>query len=116
MVKAYHHALGQSTGRHLYRERAKLKSHPGAAFFEATVSRGTPIVGWAVRDIHWPQGATLVSIRRGSSVLIPHGHTYIEAGDVITVFGTGKSREQLASLLEPGQDPTGEWERTVNPR
>ncbi|MEN8113774.1 MAG: chloride channel protein [Actinomycetota bacterium] len=116
VVKAYHHALGLSTGRELYRERVKLRSHPGAAFFEATIRRGAPMVGWAVRDVHWPQGATLVSIRRGSSVLIPHGHTYLEAGDTITLFGTGESREELVFLLEPGQDPTGEWTRTIETR
>jgi CIC family chloride channel protein len=116
VVKAYHHALGLATGRELYRERVKLRSHPGATFFESTIPRGSPMVGWAVKDIHWPEGATLVSIRRGPSVLIPHGHTYLEAGDTITVFGTGESREELGYLLEPGQDPTGEWTRTVQLR
>lgn len=109
VVKAYHHALGTSTDRHLYRERMHLRTQPGAAFFETPVLRGSPIVGSLVKDVRWPEGAVLVSIRRGSSVLIPHGSTAIELGDAITLFGTGESREELGFLMEPGQDPTSEW-------
>jgi CIC family chloride channel protein len=109
VVKAYHHALGTSTGRHLYRDRMQVRTQPGAAFFEAPVRRGSPIVGSLVKDVRWPEGAVLVSIRRGSSVLIPHGNTTIEMDDAITLFGTGESREQLGYLMEPVQDATGEW-------
>lgn len=114
VVKAYHHALGVSTGKQMYRERVKVRNQPGAAFFEAVLRRGTPIIGWAVKDVPWPESATLVSIRRGTSVLIPHGHTILEVGDALTLFGTGESREQLGYLLEPGQDPTGEWKKPSN--
>ncbi len=111
VVKAYHHALGTSTGRHLYRDRMQVRTQPGAAFFEAPVRRGSPIVGSLVKDVRWPEGAVLVSIRRGRSVLIPHGSTAIEMDDAITLFGTGESREQLGYLMEPAQDATGEWRR-----
>ncbi|MEA2024248.1 MAG: chloride channel protein [Actinomycetota bacterium] len=110
VVKAYHHALGTSTGRHLYRDRMRVRTQPGAAFFEAPVRRGSPIIGSLVKDVRWPEGAVLVSIRRGSAVLIPHGSTAIELGDAITLFGTGESREQLGFLMEPAQDPTSEWD------
>ena len=114
VVRAYHHALGLATGRELYRDRVKVRTQPGAGFFESMVRRGTPIVGWQVKDVNWPSGAILVSIRRGSSVLIPHGETVIEVGDTITVFGTGESREDLGFLLEPTRDSTGEWQRPTN--
>ena len=114
VVKAYHYALGIATDRQMYRERVKVRTQPGAAFFESTVRRGTPIVGWSVKDVHWPEGAILVSIRRDSSVLIPHGDTILEVGDTITVFGTGESRKELGFLLEPGQDSTGELLRPSN--
>jgi CIC family chloride channel protein len=109
VVKAYHHALGTSTDRHLYRERMQLRTQPGAAFFETPVRRGSPIIGSLVKDVRWPEGAVLVSIRRGSSVLIPHGSTALELGDEITLFGTGESREELGFLMEPAQNPTSEW-------
>jgi len=106
VVSAYHHALGTSTGRHLYRDRLKVRSQPGAAFFEIPVVRGSPVLGCHVKNIEWPGGAILVSIRRGSRVLIPHGDTVLEASDTLTAFGTGESREEVAFLLEPVSDPT----------
>ena len=100
VVSAYHYALGTSTGRHLYRDRVRVRTLPGSKFFEAEVHRGSPIDGEAVRDVAWPEDATLVSIRRGSQVLIPRGVTIIENGDILTLFGTGASREELGYLLE----------------
>ncbi|MCL1601982.1 MAG: chloride channel protein [Actinomycetia bacterium] len=105
IVSAYHRALGTSTGRHLYRDRLKVRTQPGAMFFEVSISKGSGAVGTLVKDIEWPNGAILVSIRRGSRVLIPHGDTTLEAADILTAFGTGESREKVASLVEPVHDP-----------
>ncbi len=109
VVKAYHHALGTTTGRELYRERVRLRRQPGTTFFEIPILRNSPLAGRAVRDLRWPEGATLVSVRRGSSVIIPHGSTMLHVGDVLTLFGTGQAREQIAALMEPTADRTGEW-------
>jgi Trk K+ transport system NAD-binding subunit len=105
IVSAYHHALGTTTGRHLYRDRLKVRTQPGAMFFEASIARGSTTVGTLVKNVEWPKGATLVSIRRGSRVLIPHGDTVLDAGDTLTAFGTGEAREQVAALLEPTTEP-----------
>ncbi len=106
IVAAYHHALGTTTGRHLYRDRLKLRTQPGAMFFEISISRGSGAVGTLVKNIEWPKGATLVSIRRGSRVLIPHGDTVLDTDDTLTAFGTGEAREEVAFLLEPTHEPT----------
>jgi len=105
VVRAYHHALGTATGRALYRERARLRSQPDAAFFESTVVAASPIANEAIRDIPWPEGAILVSIRRGTSVLIPHGNTRVEPGDRLTFFGTGVARVDAGHLMEPTKLP-----------
>jgi len=39
IVSAYHHALGTSTGRHLYRDRLKVRTQPGAMFFEISIAK-----------------------------------------------------------------------------
>jgi len=104
VVKAYHHALGTTTGRELYRERVRLRRQPGTTFFEVPIRRGSPIAGRAVRELRWPEGATLVSVRRGTSVIIPHGSTMLHVGDVLTLFGTGEAREEVAAMVEPVAD------------
>jgi len=111
VVRAYHHALGGTADRQLYRERLKQRLQPGTTFYELPVRRGSTASGKLVKDLEWPEGATLVSVRRGASVLIPHGDTVIRIGDTITAFGTGDSRIALAYLLEhqpePGTEPDG---------
>jgi CIC family chloride channel protein len=106
VVDAYHYALGSSTDRHLYRDRVRVRTQPGASFFDVEVQNGSPLAGEELRNIPWPKGATLVSIRRGASVLIPRGFTTITVADVLTLFGTGESREELAFAMEPVRDAT----------
>ncbi len=101
VVKAYHLALGATTDRSLYRERLKQRTQPGAGFFEIPIPPLSAAGGRRVRELKWPEGATLVSIRRGSSVLIPRGETLLEEGDTITAFGTGEARVELAFVVEP---------------
>lgn len=101
VVHAYHQALGASTDRALYRQRLREKIVPGATFFEIGVPVASPVVGMSVSDVDWPEDATLVSIRRGGSVIIPHGHSVFSRGDTLTVFGSGEARERVAVLLEP---------------
>lgn len=109
VVRAYHHALGTATGRELYRERVRLRAQPGTTFFEITIMRATPVAAKRVRDVPWPDGAILVSVRRDTSVLIPHGNTVIEPGDRLTFFGTGAARVDVGHLTEPVEVPGGEW-------
>ncbi len=109
VVRAYHTALGTATGRELYRERVRLRAQPDAAFFEITVIRGSPVAGKLVKDVPWPEAATLVSVRRGTSVLIPHGNTMLQAADGLTFFGTTDARVELANQMEPTGPPTVEW-------
>ncbi|HDH25498.1 MAG TPA: CBS domain-containing protein, partial [Actinobacteria bacterium] len=106
VVRAYHQALSDSTGRHMYRDRLKQRTHPGASFYEIPIPRNSSAAAQSVRDIRWPDAATLVSIRRGSAVIIPHGDTTLRSGDVVTAFGTGESREELAWIFSQSEEDT----------
>ena len=108
VVAAYHHALGGVTDRQLYRDRLRQRVQPGATFYEVPVPPGSAASGKPVKDLEWPAEAVLVSIRRGSSVIIPHGNTVIQVDDTITAFGQGDSRIAVAEVLErriqPGEE------------
>lgn len=101
VVQAYHHALGSATDRSMYRERIKQRTHVDATFYELPIPIGSAAAGRRVLDLTWPEEATLVSVRRGNRVIIPHGTTVLAAGDTVTAFGTGDSRIDLAYMLEP---------------
>ena len=100
VVKAYDSALSMAKGRELYRERKRIRTQPGADFFEAIVHDGSPIVNTMVAEVTWPDDSVLVSIQRGSTVLVPHGKTAIRARDVITAFGSPAANRGFSRLVE----------------
>lgn len=101
VVAAYHHALGSTTDRHLYRQRLRQRMQPGATFYEVPVPYASDAAGKRVLELGWPEDAVLVSIRRDDGVIIPHGDTVIRVNDTITAFGHGDSRVAVAEVLEP---------------
>lgn len=107
VVRAYHTALSTSTGRELYRARTNVRSQAGAAFFEVSVTSGSALSDQELRTVAWPEGATLVSVRRGQSVIIPRGSTIIRAGDDLTFYGTFEAREEVSRLAAATTDDTG---------
>ncbi len=62
---------------------------------------GSAVDGKLVKDVRWPETATLVSVRRGGSVLIPHGDTTLCVGDTLTGFGSHDARVEVAFMVEP---------------
>ena len=73
----------------------------GANFFEAPIPPLSALHGRRVRKFHWPGEATLVSVRRGDRVVVPHGDTMLKSGDTITALRSGDARIELTQLLKP---------------
>jgi CIC family chloride channel protein len=98
VVNAYEKALSMSKGRELYRERKRIRSQPGADFFEIAVAENSTIANKMISEVTWPTDIVLVSIRRGTAVLVPHGDTQIRIQDVLTIFGTPECEADMANL------------------
>lgn len=108
-VRAYHEALTSSTDHHLHRLRLAQRTQPGAGYYDFRIPAGSIADGRKVRDVAWPEGSTLVSVRRGREVLVPAGDTGLFADDVVTAFGTESSRRRMIDRLNAGADePTAE--------
>ena len=108
-VRAYHRALGNRTDRELGRRRLDQRTDPGVGYYDFRVPAGSIADGKMVREVAWPEGSTLVSVRRDREVIIPSGATTLLAGDVITAFGTPSSRNEMIERLNAGADePTAE--------
>jgi CIC family chloride channel protein len=108
-VKAYHEALSTTTDHHLHRQQLTQRTHPDAGYFDFRVPLGSIADGRLVREVSWPEGSTLVSIRRNREVLVPHGDSLLLAGDVVSAFGTEASRQRMIDRLNAGADePTAE--------
>jgi CIC family chloride channel protein len=108
-VRAYHQALTSTTDHHLHRQRLAQRTQPGAGYYDFRVPLGSMADGRAVREVSWPEGSTLVSVRRNREVLVPTGDTTLLADDVVTAFGTSGSRQRMIDRLNAGADePTAE--------
>jgi chloride channel protein, CIC family len=110
-VKAYHEALTSTTDEELQRMRLVQRTDPGAGYYDFRIPLGSIADGRHVREVAWPEGSTLVSIRRNRDVLVPSGGTLLLPGDVITAFGTETSKNRMIDRLNAGADePTAEIE------
>lgn len=73
---------------------------------EQTVNPG-PALGRRIEELRLPGDTLVMLVRRGNQVIIPHGNTKLEAGDLVTLIGTGEaiefSRRVIAGEVEPGQ-------------
>lgn len=108
-INAYHRALGSETDHALERDRLRQRVDPKAAYYDFRIPPGSMADGKLVREVQWPEGSTLVSVRRGTEVLVPGGATRLVANDVVTAFGTPASRERMIERLNAGADePTAE--------
>lgn len=103
-INAYHRALGSETDHALERDRLRQRVDPKASYYDFRVPLGSMADGRQVRDVPWPEGSTLVSVRRGTEVLVPGGSTRLVANDVITAFGTPASRDRMVERLNAGAD------------
>jgi len=61
----------------------------------------SPLVGNVVSAAGLPQGVVAVAVKRGDAIAIPRGGTRLEAGDKITLMGTGEAMEALRPRLSP---------------
>lgn len=73
-----------------------------AEYFEVPLSAGDRAEGVSVQAItgDMPRECILVSIRRDGRLIIPHGDTTFQAGDVITAFVRSEDAGQLYQALQ----------------
>jgi chloride channel protein, CIC family len=107
-IDAYHLALGAATGGELDRQRLRRRTDPGADYFDFRVPPGSVADRVEVSGVDW-RGCTVVSVRRGTEVVVPTGATRLQAHDVVTAFGSADSKRALIDALnDSGDEPTAE--------
>ena len=108
-VRAYHEGLTSETDAEMNRLRLAQRTDPGAGYYDFRIPPGSMADGRQVKQVAWPEGSTLVAIRRHREVLVPTGDTELVAGDVVTAFGTEGSKQRMISRLNAGaEEPTAE--------
>jgi trk system potassium uptake protein TrkA len=76
----------------------------GTAEAMETVAHGTPggkVVGRAVEDIKLPEGARIITLVRGTQVIMAHHNTVVETGDHVILFLADRRHvEQVERLFQ----------------
>ena len=66
---------------------------------EFTIPAGATCSGQMVRELSLPPNCILTSISRDAEVIVPHGDTVLQAGDVVEIFGSEDEFSQAELCL-----------------
>ncbi len=72
-----------------------------AVFIDISITPNSLVIGKTISELHVPQTAVLVSIRRGRDLVIPRGDTIIQASDNITALCDRESIDSVRAMLNP---------------
>lgn len=66
---------------------------------EDVILLDTEVEGKRIKDIPFHKDAMIMLVTRGNEKFVPHGDTYVKAGDVMTLFGTGSAIEEIRKII-----------------
>lgn len=75
-----------------------------AEVMEAQVLKTAQIAGKTLREIDFPDGVLMGPVQKGAKVVIPHGGTRIEEGDIVTFFALSSEVRAVEQLLQVSID------------
>jgi chloride channel protein, CIC family len=106
VIRSYEIALARRASlRHRTQQvRLDAVSPETVDVIEVAVEPGSKCERMAMKDIPWPQQCIIATLRRGRQVLIPHGDTVLEAGDVLAVVAEGEVRQEVFRLCRYKED------------
>lgn len=107
VIRAYDLALMRRASRrhHVHQERLGILA--GVEVHEIAIERGSDLVGKRIKHISWPKSAVISSIRRGQTIILPHGETMLRVGDVLVVVTEDEGLEVVQSMCCPDSDGQG---------
>jgi CIC family chloride channel protein len=95
ILRAYDVGIVRKQRGQLEEQEITLRSSTETGFIEIAVTEDNACCGDQVKDLPLPEHVTLVSIKRGTKMIIPRGRHNIEAGDILTLFGQLDEMDQL---------------------
>lgn len=104
IIRAYAQAYINEQARLTHMERVQLQQRLGVHIAEIPLREGDKAIGKTLQELCIPPKCVIASVRRGGRVLIPRGHTRLEAGDMVIALVTEDGEEALRSCLTGGGD------------
>lgn len=67
---------------------------------EVMIKSGSLCAGKRINQVAWPRDCILATLRRGRFVLIPHGDTILQPGDMLVAVAEGDAADELRILWQ----------------
>jgi chloride channel protein, CIC family len=101
LVRAYDLALTRRAALRHTVQQVRLGALHGEdlGVNDLVVTNQAPIVGLALKDIAWPTDCLVASVRRGRRLMVPHGDTIINPGDVLVIVADEPTFNQVKALV-----------------
>jgi CIC family chloride channel protein len=100
MVRAYDIALTRRVAMRHRADQVRLGAFGGVNVEEIVIEAGAPCAGQPLQAIAWPRNCLVASLRRGQQVLLPHGDTLLQSGDVLAVVVEEEARQAVQDLCK----------------
>jgi len=100
-IAAYHLALGSAARSGQLPQRAATRTSSSTRYFDFEIPPESPAAGRRIREVPWPEGCIVVSVHRGSGLLVASGEVELHSGDALTVFCDEVARRRLVNRLSP---------------
>ncbi len=99
ILRAYDVGIVRKQRGQLEEKEITLRSATETGFVEIVINEDSSCCNELVKDLPLPENVTLVSIKRGSKMIIPRGRHQIKAGDVLTLFGQMDEIGQVKNFM-----------------
>ncbi len=99
ILRAYDVGVVRKQRGKIVEHQVDLRQQKENGFVEFVLKEEDTCTNALVKDLSLPDTINMVSIKRSGQIIIPKGHTRIEIGDVITVYGRLKAIEGIKDFL-----------------
>ena len=106
ILRAYDVGVVRKQRGQIVEHQVELRKQKENGYVEFVLKEEDACNNAMVKDLSLPDTINMVSIKRGGQILIPRGHTQLNVGDVITVYGRLKDIDGIKDLLNTCQLPS----------
>lgn len=102
VIRAYHLALARRAALRHHAQQIKLGAYTGEGIqvSEIYIEAEAPCTGRKIKEMHWPAGSVIASLRRGGELIVPRGDTVLNAGDILVVVAAEPVEARLEELCK----------------
>jgi CIC family chloride channel protein len=99
ILRAYDVGVVRKQRGQIVEHQVDLRQQKENGFVEFVLKEEDTCTNALIKDLSLPDTINMVSIKRSGQIIIPKGHTRIEVGDVITVYGRLKAIKGIKDFL-----------------